>query len=77
MTHPVRSPAPQESLDGFLRRLAEQEFWPDVSDFLAGLGLRYGRRMIEDGGGAGAGAGDTGPYLPGGGSLGPLEELAV
>ena len=48
MTRPVRSPAPQESLDGFLRRLAEEEFWPDVSDFLAGLRLRYGRRMIED-----------------------------
>lgn len=47
MTLPVRSPAPQESLDGFLRRLAEQEFWPDVSDYLAGLGLRYGRRIIE------------------------------
>ena len=48
MTLPVRSPAPEESLDGFLRRLAEQEFWPDVYDFLAGLGLRYGRRMLED-----------------------------
>ncbi|MAY86184.1 MAG: hypothetical protein CML02_05620 [Pseudooceanicola sp.] len=35
-------------MDGFLRRLAEMEFWPDVSSFLAGFGLRYGRRMIEE-----------------------------
>ena len=48
MTRPTRTPEAQESLDGFLRRLAEMEFWPDVSSFLAGFGLRYGRRMIEE-----------------------------
>ena len=41
-------PAPMESLDGFLRRLAEAELWNDVSDLLGGIGARYGRRLIED-----------------------------
>lgn len=48
MRQPTLSPAEHESLDGFLRRLAEQAFWPDVAGFLSGLGLRYGRRMIEE-----------------------------
>ncbi len=42
------SPAPQESLDGFLKRLSEVEFWPDVSDFLGSFGLCYGRQLIEN-----------------------------
>ncbi|WP_135502913.1 TniQ family protein [Roseovarius aestuariivivens] len=50
MRLPVPTPAKQESLDGFLRRLAEAEFWPDVSDYLSGFGLRYGRRLIEEAG---------------------------
>tara|TARA_R110002020_G_C16320147_1_gene774727 strand:- start:11991 stop:13805 length:1815 start_codon:yes stop_codon:yes gene_type:complete len=40
-------PAPMESLDGFLRRLAEAELWSDVSDLLGGIGARYGRGLIE------------------------------
>ncbi|MDO5758352.1 MAG: TniQ family protein [Rhodobacterales bacterium] len=44
----VCTPAPEESLDGYLRRLAEAEFWPDVSDFLTAVGVRYGRRLVEE-----------------------------
>lgn len=50
MTCPAGIPATQESLDGFLRRLAEAEFWPDVHDFLGGVGLRYGPRLLEEAG---------------------------
>lgn len=48
MRQPTLSPAEHESLDGFLLRLAEQAFWPDVARFLTGLRLCYGRRMIEE-----------------------------
>ncbi|MBI6630922.1 TniQ family protein [Pontibaca salina] len=41
-------PEPNESLDGYLRRLAEAELWADVTDLLGGVGLQYGRRLIED-----------------------------
>ena len=40
-------PSPDESLDGYLRRLAEAEFWPDVSGFLGSVDLQYGRQLIE------------------------------
>ena len=41
-------PSPDESLDGFLRRLAEAELWPDVVWMLGSLDLQYGRQLIED-----------------------------
>jgi len=41
-------PDQSESLEGYLRRFAEAEMWPDVSDFLGSFGLRYGRPLIED-----------------------------
>ena len=37
-----------ESLEGFLRRLAEAELWADVSEYLGGIGARYGRSLIEN-----------------------------
>lgn len=43
-------PNDQESLDGYLRRLAESEFWADVSDFLKSHDLQYGRQLIENSG---------------------------
>ncbi|WP_415714450.1 TniQ family protein [Roseibium sp.] len=41
-------PSDQESLDGYLRRLAESEFWADVHDFLNSHGLQYGRQIVEN-----------------------------
>ncbi|WP_422040660.1 TniQ family protein [Roseibium sp.] len=41
-------PMAQESLDGYLRRLAESEFWADVSDFLKSHDLQYGRQLVEN-----------------------------
>lgn len=41
-------PKQMESLEGFLRRLAEAELWADVSEYLGGIGARYGRRLIEN-----------------------------
>lgn len=41
-------PQDGESLDGFLRRLAETDFWADVADYLGQAGASYGHRMIED-----------------------------
>lgn len=41
-------PMGQESLDGYLRRLAESEFWADVSDFLRSHDLQYGRQLVEN-----------------------------
>ncbi|WP_281992814.1 TniQ family protein [Sulfitobacter geojensis] len=41
-------PDRSESLEGYLRRFAEAEMWPDVSDFLGAFGLRYGRPLIEE-----------------------------
>lgn len=43
----VVHPDPSESLEGYLRRIAEAEMWPDLADFLASFGLRYGRPLIE------------------------------
>jgi hypothetical protein len=40
-------PQPRESLPGFLRRLASAQSYSDVSEFLSGFGLTYGRPMIE------------------------------
>jgi hypothetical protein len=44
---PAILPQPHESLPGFLRRLASAQSYSDVSEFLSGFGLTYGRPMIE------------------------------
>ncbi len=44
---PAILPQPRESLPGFLRRLAGAQSYSDVSEFLSGFGLTYGRPMIE------------------------------
>jgi hypothetical protein len=44
---PAILPQPCESLPGFLRRLAGAQSYSDVSEFLSGFGLTYGRPMIE------------------------------
>lgn len=41
------SPLPDESLLGFIRRLAEVRAYPSTTSFLSGLGFRYGRRLVE------------------------------
>ena len=41
-------PQDGESLDGFLRRVSETDFWADVADYLGQAGLRYGHRMVAD-----------------------------
>lgn len=40
-------PHPDESLLGFLCRMADLNAYPSAASFLAGSGLRYGRRLIE------------------------------
>jgi hypothetical protein len=44
---PAILPQPHESLSGFLRRLASAQSYSDVSEFLSGFELTYGRPMIE------------------------------
>ncbi|MGC9369439.1 MAG: hypothetical protein ACP5DX_07895 [Paracoccaceae bacterium] len=41
------APVPGESLLGFLRRMADGQFYDDIGDFLAGFGMAYGRSLIE------------------------------